>query len=178
MDTPRLARRVVVLMLVVAALAAVPAPAGAQKLVFLVRHAERADGGAGVGAAMAGGGAPDPLLSPAGEARAKRLAAMLADSGIKVIYATEFKRTQDTGRPLATRLGIQVRQNPSLMHDALAARLKSEHANDVVLVIGHSNTLPPLIKALGGPDVHIPDQDYDSLFVFVPATRVVTRLRY
>src|SRR5262249_39239458 len=73
---------------IVIALAAVvllmPAVAFAQKLVFVVRHAERAD--AGMQAQT------DPPLSAAGEARAQRLAAMLADTGVKDIFATEFKR--------------------------------------------------------------------------------------
>lgn len=163
--------------LVVVANLAVPALASAQKIVFLVRHAERADGGAGVGETMAGAPA-DPLLSAAGEARAQKLAAMLADSGIRAIYATEFKRTQDTGKPLADKLKLTVRQNPSMMAESLVNRLKTEHANDVVLVIGHSNTLPVMIKALGGPDVTIPDREYDSLFIFVPATKTLTRLRF
>jgi hypothetical protein len=47
-----------------------------------------------------------------------------------------------------------------------------------VLVIGHSNTLPIVIKALGGPDVTIPDREYDNLFIFVPATKTLTRVRF
>ena len=45
----------------------------------------------------------DPLLSSAGEARAARLATMLAEAGVKAIYASEFRRTQDTGKPLAAK---------------------------------------------------------------------------
>jgi broad specificity phosphatase PhoE len=156
---------------------AAPAIASAQKLVFLVRHAERADGGAGVEKMMTGTPA-DPPLSPAGEARAQKLAAMLADAGIRAIYATEFKRTLDTGKPLATKLKVPLRQHPSMMAESLANRLRTEHAGDVVLVIGHSNTLPIVIKALGGPDVTIPDREYDNLFIFVPATKTLTRVRF
>ena len=80
-----------------------PAAASAQKLVIVVRHAERADGGAGV--SMAGAPA-DPLLSAAGEARAAKLAGMLEEAAITAIVVTEFRRTQDTAKPIAaiTRL--------------------------------------------------------------------------
>lgn len=169
-------RGVVVVSLVLSAGAAlVPAVATAQKLVIAVRHAERADGGAGAGMT---GAAADPLLSPEGEARARRLAAMLADAGITAIYATEFRRTQDTAKPVAERLGLAVRTTPARDTGALVAALSKAHANDVVLIVGHSNTVPALIKALGGPDVTIADDEYSALLVLVPSTGVLTKIRY
>jgi broad specificity phosphatase PhoE len=120
----------------------------------------------------------DPLLSAAGQARAERLAQMLADAGITAIYATEFRRTQDTGQPLGAKLGVPVRPMPAKDTAGLVAKLKADHAKDVVLVIGHSNTVPDVIKALGGAAVTVGDTEYDSLFIVVPATGVVTRIRY
>lgn len=152
-----------------------PSPVLAQQLIYVVRHAERADGGAGAGQMQAQN---DPLLSKAGEARAAKLAAMLADAGVTAIYATEYRRTQDTVKPLAARLGLNVLSNPAREGDALVAKLKKDHATDVVLVAGHSNSLPALIKAFGGGDITIRDDEYDSLFIIVPATRTVSRIRY
>ena len=152
-----------------------PSLAQAQSLVILVRHAERADGGAGANTMTT---APaDPLLSAAGAARAARLAQVLADAGITAIYATEFRRTQDTAKPLAAKLGVPVQSVPAKDTVGLVAKLRAGHAKDVVLVIGHSNTVPEVIKALGGPTVTIGDQEYDSLFVLVPATGALTRIR-
>jgi broad specificity phosphatase PhoE len=162
--------------LVATILLAVPSIAAAQKLVIVVRHAERADGGAGT-TTMSGAPA-DPLLSAAGEARAAKLAAMLADAGIQAIYATEFKRTQDTVRPLAAKLGLTVKTIPAADTTALVAKLKADHAGDVVLVVAHSNTMPAILKAFGGPTVTIGDNEYDSLFVIVPATGAMTRIRF
>ncbi len=150
-----------------------PVQARAQKLVFVVRHAERADSG---GSQMLG--QPDPPLSSAGEARAARLAVMLGDAGIKAIVATEFRRTQDTAGPLATRLGLAVQKLPARDTDGLISRLRKEHANDIVLVVGHSNTVPAIVQALGGPDVTIADDEYDNLFVIVPGTGTMTRIRF
>jgi hypothetical protein len=59
----------------------------------------------------------------------------------------------------------------------LIAKIKS-HPNDVVLVIGHSNTVPAILKALTGVDVSIADNEYDNLFVVVPSTGTMTRIRH
>jgi len=146
-----------------------PTVAFAQKLVFVVRHAERAD--AGMQAQT------DPPLSVAGEVRAQKLAATLAEAGVKDIFATELKRTQDTAKPLALKTGVAVEQVASKDTALLIARIKSR-PNDVVLVVGHSNTLPAILKALVGVDVAIADNEYDNLFVVVPATGTMTRIRY
>src|SRR5688500_10858448 len=122
-----------------------PVAADAQALVLLVRHAERADGGAGTGAMT--NKPADPPLSAAGEARASRLAAMLADAGITAIYSTEYRRTQDTVKALSTRTGVTVTTVPAGDLAALTAKIKAD-PNGIVLVVGHSNTVPEVIKAL------------------------------
>ena len=155
------------------AVALFPAFASAQHLVIVVRHAERADGGA-----MSAAKQTDPLLSSEGEARAKRLAAMLADSGITAIYTTEYKRTQDTAKPIAERLGLKVQTQKGQDSAGLVALLKARHAKDVVLLVGHSNTVPEIIKALGGPAFKIPDDEYDTIYFLVPATGTLSKIRY
>ncbi len=157
----------------VVSLLVAPAPALAQQLVIAVRHAERADGGS-----MSSTAETDPKLSAAGEARAARLAAMLADAGITAVYATEYRRTQDTARPIAERLGVKVRIHKAQDSIGLAAVLKAAHPKEIVLVVGHSNTLPQVIKALGGPALTIPDSEYDTIYFFVPATGTLSKIRY
>jgi broad specificity phosphatase PhoE len=106
---------------------------------------------------------------------------MLADAGVKDIFATELKRTQDTAKPIAMETGVVVEQVASKDTALLISKIKS-HPNDVVLVVGHSNTLPAILKALAGVDVAIADNEYDNLFVVVPATGTMsgtmTRIRY
>jgi broad specificity phosphatase PhoE len=163
-------------MLVLMALCLAPAVAHAQKLVILVRHAERADGGVappGMTKTPA-----DPLLSAAGEARAQKLAAMLADAGVTAIYTTEFRRTQDTAKPLAAKLGVTAQPLPANDLAGLLAKIKTAKPADVVLVVGHSNTVPDVIKQLGGPAVTIGDNEYDNLFVVVPQTGAMTRIKF
>ena len=151
-----------------------PAVAYAQRLVFVVRHAERADAGSSTATTMGA----DPLLSVLGEARAAKLASMLADSGIKAIFSTEYRRTQDTAKPLAAKLGLTVQSSPAADTAGLVAKIKAGHATDVVLVVGHSNSVPAILKAFGGPDVTIADNEYDNLFIIVPSTGAMTRIRF
>jgi broad specificity phosphatase PhoE len=155
--------------------AVLPASVDAQQLVILVRHAERADGGATSGGMT--DKPADPRLSPAGEARAARLAAMLAEAGLTAIYSTEFRRTQDTVGPLAAKTGVAVTTVPAGDLAALTAKITAD-PKGIVLVVGHSNTVPAIIKALGGAAPSIADSEYDNLFIYVPATRTLTRIKY
>lgn len=152
---------------------AVPSVASAQ-MVIVVRHAERADAGAPAGNAMTA--SPDPELSAAGKARAQALAAMLKDAGVTAIYTTEYIRTKDTAAPLAAATNVTAEVVSARDQAALIARLKA-HTGGAVLVVGHSNTVPAIVKALGGPDVTIGESEYDSLF-FVAPGGVTTRIRF
>lgn len=155
----------------VAALTLAPARASAQELIYLVRHAERAD--AGMSSSQ-----PDPSLSDVGKERANRLATMLGSAGIDAVVVSEFKRTQETAAPLASALKLTPVTVPANATAALVEMLRTKHAKDVVLIVSHSDKLPAIIKAYGGPDVKIDDKDYGNLFVFVPATHTLSRLRF
>jgi phosphohistidine phosphatase SixA len=160
------------LLTVVFSVLLLPAPVLAQSAVLLVRHAERADDG------MAGPAGADPNLSAAGRARAKNLAAMLKDARITEIYVTEFKRTQQTAEPLAKLLGVTPMVIPSNDTLNLMARLKAAAGN--VLVVGHTNSIPAAMKALGvGAGITIAETEYDNLFVVARgASPSLVRLRY
>ncbi len=152
------------------AMTLIPALASAQKMVILTRHAERADGQATMGAA-------DPELSAAGAARAQKLVTMLGEANIAAIFTTEYRRTKDTAAPLAAKLKVTPEVVLAGQAAAIIDKIKS-HPDDTVFVVGHSNTVSQIIKALGGPDVTIGDNEYDNLFFYVPATKTLTRIRY
>ncbi len=129
--------------------------------IFLVRHAEKATGG----------DAKDPDLSEAGHARVASLATVLKDVHLTAIYATEFKRTQQTAKPLAKAAHLRIKTVPAKKTPALVAKLKAATGN--VLVVGHSNTLPEIITALGATEtLTIDEADYDNLFLLVPGAPV------
>ena len=158
---------------VVMAAMAIPVFANAQ-MVIVVRHAERADDGASPGTSMTA--SPDPELSAAGKARAQKLAAMLGDAGITAIYTTEYKRTKDTAAPLAAKTGVTAEVVLARDAVALIAKIKS-HKTGAVLVVGHSNTVPAVVKALGGSAATMADDEYDSMY-FVAANGTTTRIRF
>ncbi len=136
------------------------ATAAAQPTILLVRHAERADTAQGQKPSKGA----DPELSAAGRRRAESLASMLKDAGVTAIFATEFKRTQQTAAPLAKALSLTVKTIPSDKQAELLKLLKAATGN--VLVVGHSNTIPEIIKALGvTTPVTIGDADFDNLFM-------------
>ncbi len=125
--------------------------------VILVRHAEKA-----------AAPADDPPLTPEGEARAKKLARMLAGSGITAIYTTPLARTRGTVAPIATALKItpvEVKTGPTYA-DEMAALIREKNAGGTVLVVGHSNTTPNVMKALGVANApKIEDPEFDNLFI-------------
>ena len=145
------------------ALLSMAAQASAQQVVFIVRHAERAAAPAGQTPAP-GMMADDPPITPAGEQRAARLASMLASAGIRHVFTSEYLRTRQTAAPLAAKLGLAPVTVPAKDPDALLARIRGADGN--VLVVGHSNTVPDLLKKLGvSGTVTIADSEYDNLFV-------------
>lgn len=149
-----------------------PAPAASAVTVFLTRHAERAGG---VGAM-----ADDDPLSPAGRERADLLARMLADAGIRKVFVTEYKRTQETAAPLARKLNVQPTAIAGSKTAALVSAIRAVDSG-AVLVAGHSNTVPEIITALGGPAIpKIAEDEFDNLYVLTIAGKDVTltRLHY
>ena len=158
-----------VLMLVVSA-----ASAAAQSVVFLVRHAERAD--AGMAASKTAGADPD--LSGAGIVRANSLAAMLNDARIRTVITTEYKRTKQTGDPVARAAGVPLTMMDSKDVAGLLKKVRSSTGN--VVVVGHTNTLPEILKGLGVTEpITIAEDEYDSLFVVTRASPpAFVRLRY
>src|SRR4051812_45244296 len=121
--------------------------------IFFVRHAEKASAGG-----------DDMDISEAGRARAESLAVLLKDAEISAIYTTELKRTQQTAAPVAKALHLDPAVIPAKDQPALIEKLRGSSGN--VLVVGHGNTIPNLIKTLGiTSPINIADNDYDNLFV-------------
>lgn len=139
--------------------------------ILLVRHAEK------------GAAPPDnPPLSAEGQERARSLAHVASEAGVKAIYTSQFARTRETVEPLANRLGLAINQIDASDTARLINEVKSRHAGEVVLIVGHSNTVPNIIDALGGDLVpSIDDKQYDYLFVVTlprAGKAKVVRLKY
>jgi phosphohistidine phosphatase SixA len=133
-------------------------------IVVFVRHAEK----------DANGDAQDPGLGEAGRKRAVALARLLGHAGVTHLYASEYRRAQETLAALAERTGHKVEIVRASDAARLVDALSSAPSGSVSVVAGHSNTIPALIEALGGHvgDVvaaaHGPElreSEYDRAFV-------------
>ncbi|MBT8402933.1 MAG: histidine phosphatase family protein [Gemmatimonadetes bacterium] len=124
-------------------------------IVWLVRHAERADAGAD--------DQPDPELSDVGRVRAAELARFLGEAGLTSIYSTSYQRTMQTADPLAQALGLTVESYDPRSMGSLIEILRRPGRH---LVVGHSNTTPALVEQLGGdPGSSIEVEEYDRIYV-------------
>jgi len=135
-------------------------PAAAASLVLLVRHAERAAEPAN-----------DPPLTSAGVARAQALAAALRNAGVTAVITSQLRRTRETAQPLATALGLMPQVVPISRTtvpahvEAVTAAIRRDEGR-VILVVGHNNSVPAIIAALGGPRLpDICESTYGDLFV-------------
>lgn len=149
------------------------APAAGEKkplaaTVVLLRHAEKDEKGDAV----------NPGLSEAGKKRAAGLAKLLSRAKVTHLFASKYRRTQETLQPLAEATGLKVDTDQGALAARLAPRLLELQSGSVAVVAGHSNTIPAIAAALGaevagletspqGPV--IPDKEYGRLFVLTPA---------
>ena len=124
--------------------------------VIVVRHAEK----------NVEANNPDPDLSPAGQARAQELVRMFGAAGVNAIYATTYKRTQQTVKPLADTLGLSVSVVDSKKTPDLINAILTSHRGQTVFVAGHNNTVPEIVGALGGGSFPvIPENEFDNMFI-------------
>jgi phosphohistidine phosphatase SixA len=139
-------------LVLLAPLAATAAPSA----IYVVRHAEKAATG------------KDPELTAEGQARAQNIATILQKTGIRHVFSTPYVRTRQTGQVLAQRGNLAVETYDPAAPQALVDKVKA--LDGAVLVVGHSNTVPELVRRFGGaPGADIPDTEYDRLYQLIPA---------
>jgi broad specificity phosphatase PhoE len=140
--------------------------------VILVRHAEK----------KLEPNNPDPDLTPEGVERAQEIARVFGNAGINAIYATQYKRTQQTVRPLSDRIGVSVTVLESSQKDELIKRIQTSLRGQTIFVAGHNNTVPAIASELSGETFPvIPESEYDNLFIVTVyrfGKAKVVRLKY
>lgn len=144
--------------------------------VIFVRHAEKDTLPAG-----------DPALNEAGQRRAAELARQLVDAdviaGVDAIYSTPYRRTEETARPVAEALGLQTLSYDAANTETIMDEIVDNHRGEIILVVGHSNTVPALIGSMGAsknvPEIN--ENEYDNIYIVtIPwfgKTKTI-RLRY
>ncbi|MBS1509990.1 MAG: histidine phosphatase family protein [Bacteroidetes bacterium] len=140
-----------------AGFAQMPAGFNTKTTIYLVRHAEKQTGN-------------DPALTPQGNQRAGALAAFCKDKHLSHVYVTAFRRTQMTADSVRLLLGVDtVHYAADTIGDDLYNKIIAQHdAGKSILVVGHSNTIPYLIKKFGVADYDtkaIPDAEFDHIFI-------------
>lgn len=103
--------------------------------IYLVRHAEKLK-------------AEDPGLTEAGKARAQALADRLKNERVDFIHSTDTRRTRATAQPLATAKDLEVEIYDGRDLLSIAEQIKIRPGTHVV--VGHSNTTPPLAGLISG----------------------------
>ena len=129
----------------------------------------------------------DPSLSPAGQRRAAELSRQMVDAdvvaGVDALYATEYKRTRETVEPLAQALGLKINEYDSDDTEQVLENILKAHKGKIIVVVGHSDTLPELIANLGASKnvPPIAENEYDNIYLIsIPwfgKTKTI-RLRY
>ncbi len=128
--------------------------------MIFVRHAEKA-----------GLSEDDPGLSVAGQRRAAELARQLVDAdvaaGIDAIYSSPYRRTKETVQPVADVLNLPINIYDPSDNEAVLETILKNHKGEIILVVGHSNTLPTLIADLGASKLVPPiaENEYDNIYV-------------
>lgn len=118
--------------------------------IVLFRHAEKQTG-------------DDPELTAQGHERAKRLAVLLAPLNPTALYTTQYRRTIQTITPLANTTRLKLEYYDPRTLEELAQQLKA--LEGVVMVAGHSNTTPELLKILSGHDFAIDESTFDDVLL-------------
>ncbi|WP_010380608.1 SixA phosphatase family protein [Pseudoalteromonas rubra] len=137
------------LLLILITLASVTVYAQPEQIVLL-RHAEKMKG-------------KDPELTPQGQLRAQRLATLLAPLNPGLLFSTDYNRTRQTLAPLSTATSVPVQlYDPRALAD-FAAQLKTY--SGTIVVAGHSNTTPELVKLLSGQAVSIREDEFNKVFI-------------
>jgi phosphohistidine phosphatase SixA len=131
---------------------------------YVMRHLHKAEGSA------------DPGLSAEGQRQARLLAERFSTRPPAVIYVTDTRRARETAAPIAARLQLE----PKLYDPRDTAGLASDLQKDPnpALIIGHSNTVPAIVAALGGARPEpIADGEYGAIYHVSGPRRMVMVMR-
>ncbi len=132
-----------------------PSSSNAQdKLILLVRHAEKVDASA------------DPELSEAGKERAQRLIKAIGKYRPGAFYSTDFKRTRATVTPLASKRKKPITiYDPRKPQDLISVIMQSNTKRHVVA--GHSNSVPGLANLIAKKEIfkNLDESEYTVIWL-------------
>lgn len=144
--------------------------------IVVVRHAEKAPTPVN-----------DPVLSAVGIARGVALDSALQPMVVTDVVVSHLQRTRLTAAAVIARVRPQVHVVPigsagtaahvQSVADTVRAIARTQGARGI-LVVGHSNTVAPIIAALGGPTLpDLCDSQYSRFFVVTLHTGAPTTMQ-
>ena len=113
----------------------------------------------------------DPSLSDKGRVRVAELTRQLADAdvvaGIAAIYTTSYNRPIETAEPLSEQLDLPISIYDANDTETVLDEILKNHKGKIILVVGHSNTVPELIANLGASKKVPPIErnEFDNIYI-------------
>jgi len=133
-------------------------PAASQNMALVIRHAEKEAVG------------KDPALTAAGRGTAQDWSKMLMGSGVEIVIHTDARRSRETGKIIASALGVEQAEVPMADIAGLFDLLTFDYEEQNVLIIAHTETIPAILSRLGVQEkVEIAANDYKNLFLVISA---------
>jgi broad specificity phosphatase PhoE len=124
---------------------------------YFVRHFEKQQG-------------ENAHLNELGQQHAQALVAKFKGKTLNKIYSTQYHRTLESASPLAVERGLEITiYDPAKLED-FAEQIKQKNN---ILIVGHSNTTPQLIRLMGGKIDDLTEQDYGQLFTLTKEQKQV-----
>jgi 2,3-bisphosphoglycerate-dependent phosphoglycerate mutase len=123
---------------------------------YLIRHAEKV---------RINKTDKDPALNEKGMIRALNWRDFFIDKDISKIYSTNYKRTLETVKPIEVAMGLTaILYSPSSIN---YKNFISSNKGEIVLVVGHSNTIPDFVNELINDQVYsqIDDLNNSNLYI-------------
>ncbi len=122
-------------------------------------------------------GTHNPDLSIAGKKRAQNYGTYFKDIKIDAIYTTDFKRTKNTIQPIAENKKLEpIIYNPSQIN---YTDFVSEHKNQTLLIVGHSNTTPDFANKIIGKMTYdqIDENNFSNIYkVTIINSKIISEL--
>ena len=123
---------------------------------YLIRHAEKI---------RVDSAESNPDLNEKGLIRAERWKNYFLDKNVTKIYSTNYKRTYNTVKPLASEKNIEIFfYSPS---DIEYDEFIKSNIGDTTLVVGHSNTIPGFVNELIDYEYYQQIDDFNNSNLYV-----------
>lgn len=123
---------------------------------YLIRHAEKI---------RVDSAESNPDLNEKGLIRAERWKNYFLDKDVTKIYSTNYKRTYNTVKPLASEKNIEIFfYSPS---DIEYDEFIKSNIGDTTLVVGHSNTIPGFVNELIDYEYYQQIDDFNNSNLYI-----------